>query len=271
MAILDGPKEPSRPTMKRLFALSGNLCAFPKCSTPLVDPQSRSIVGEICHIKGEKSGASRYDAGQTNEQRHGFDNLILLCNVHHKIIDDDDTTYTIERLIQMKQEHESRHTGPSLVNEATSDRFITVAISNSTVQGSVIASHGQTGGQTAHIIHNFYGSGHTHVFCVATHIGTHESVDTTRYEWYGRPVAPQWLRDTPDRMSSHWLVERLTADDELQLYFAPKWGGGTYFVVDVDRGDGEVINLDQLADLRPSSPTTTTTPAPSYPHTTESP
>jgi len=158
MAISDGPKEPSRPTMKRLFAVSGNLCAFPKCSTPLVDPLSGSIVGEICHIKGDKPGAARYDSAQTNEQRHGFDNLILLCNVHHKIVDDDDTAYTVERLCQMKHHHESRHVGTSPVDEATADRFITVAISNSTVQGSVIASHGQTGGQTAHTIHNHYGS-----------------------------------------------------------------------------------------------------------------
>ena len=161
MATSDGPKEPSRPTMKRLFAVSGNLCAFPKCSTPLVDPQSGSIVGEICHIKGDKSGAARYDSAQSNEQRQGFDNLILLCNVHHKIVDDDDTAYTVERMLQMKQQHESRHTGASPVDEATSDRFITIAISNSTVHGSVIASHGQTGGQTAHIIHNFYQSSPT--------------------------------------------------------------------------------------------------------------
>jgi hypothetical protein len=161
MATNDGPKEPSRPTMKRLFAVSGNLCAFPKCSTPLVDPQSGSIVGEICHIEGDKPGAARYDSAQTNEQRHGFDNLILLCNVHHKIVDDDDAAYTVERLLQMKQQHESRHTGPSPVDEATADRFITVAISNSTVHGSVIASHGQIGGQTAHTIHNYYGSSAT--------------------------------------------------------------------------------------------------------------
>jgi hypothetical protein len=95
MATNAGPKEPSRPTVKRLFALSGNRCAFPRCSTPLVDPQSGSIVGEVCHIKGEKPGAARYDPNQSNEERHGFDNLILLCNVHHKVADDDEAVYTV--------------------------------------------------------------------------------------------------------------------------------------------------------------------------------
>ena len=153
-----GPKCPSRPTVKRLFAVSGNLCAFPKCSTPLVDPKSGSIIGEICHIRGEKFGAARYDATQTTEQRQGFENLILLCNVHHKIVDDDDTAYSVERLLQMKQQHEIQHDDPASVDEATSERFITVAITNSTVEGSVITSHGQIGGQTAHTIHNYYGT-----------------------------------------------------------------------------------------------------------------
>jgi hypothetical protein len=49
----------------------------------------------------------------------------------------------------------------------------------------------------------------------------------------------------------------------LQLYFAPKWCGGTWFVADVRVGYGVVINPHQLEDLRPSSPTTTTTSAPS--------
>src|SRR5258708_2257710 len=131
MSSSNGPKEPSRPAVKRLFAVSGNRCAFPKCSTPLVDPKSESILGEICHIKGERPGAARYDASQDNELRHGFENLILLCNVHHKIVDDDDTAYTVDRLLQMKRQHESRHACPIPVDEATAERFVTVAITNS--------------------------------------------------------------------------------------------------------------------------------------------
>jgi len=157
MSANDGPQAPSRPTVKRLFALSGNLCAFPTCSSPLVDPMSGSVVGEICHIRGDKPAAARYDASQSNEQRQSFDNLILLCGPHHKIVDDDEASYTVERLSRMKQQHETRHTGPSPVDEATANNFISVAISNSNVGGPVIISHAQTGGQTAHTIHNHYG------------------------------------------------------------------------------------------------------------------
>jgi hypothetical protein len=87
MAKSGEPTGPSTPTVKRLFAVSGNKCAFPDCFQPLVDPASGSIVGEVCHIKGDKSGAARYDAAQ-NSKEHGFGNLILLCGAHHKIIDD---------------------------------------------------------------------------------------------------------------------------------------------------------------------------------------
>lgn len=158
MSSSPGPKEPSRPTVKRLFAVSGNRCAFPKCATPLVDPQSGSVVGEVCHIKGDKPGAARYDPNQTNEERHGFDNLLLMCNVHHKVIDDDEAAYTVERLVQMKKDHETRHASPPPVDDATAERFVAVALTNCTVEGSVITTHGQSGGQTAHTIHNYYGA-----------------------------------------------------------------------------------------------------------------
>src|SRR5262245_37125205 len=157
MSTNAGPKEPSRPTVKRLFAVSGNRCAFPKCPTPLVDPQSGSIVGEVCHIKGDKPGAARYDPNQSSEDRHGFDNLLLLCNVHHKVIDDDEAAYTVERLVEMKKDHETRHASQPPVDEATAERFVTVAITNTTVKGSVVTTHGQLGGQAAHSITNYYG------------------------------------------------------------------------------------------------------------------
>jgi hypothetical protein len=50
--------------------------------------------------QGQNVGGPRYDANQTSEQRHGFENLILLCAVHHIEIDADSNldTYTVDRL-----------------------------------------------------------------------------------------------------------------------------------------------------------------------------
>jgi hypothetical protein len=142
--------------VKRLFAVSGNRCAFPQCSTPLVDAESGSIIGEICHIKGEKPTAARYDATQSQADRHGFDNLILLCGVHHKVVDDDEVAYAVERLVQMKQQHDARHASAPGGDDATAEQFATVALTNCTVHSCVVTTQGQSGGQAAHTINNYY-------------------------------------------------------------------------------------------------------------------
>lgn len=100
------PKGPSLTTVKRLFAQSGNRCAFPKCSSPLIEDDT--VVGEICHIKATNAGGPRYDPVQAASDRHGYSNLILLCLKHHVIIDDDPEAYTVERLVKMKADHEQR-------------------------------------------------------------------------------------------------------------------------------------------------------------------
>jgi hypothetical protein len=83
---------PTDATIKRLFARSGNRCAFPKCPVEI----------EMCHIKAARPGGPRYDPLQSAAERHGYDNLILLCGTHHSVIDDDEEVYTVERLIKMK-------------------------------------------------------------------------------------------------------------------------------------------------------------------------
>src|SRR5712671_1056267 len=90
--------EPSVPTKKRLFALSSNRCAFPRCPATLID--GKTVVGKICHIKGARPGGARYDAQQSAAARHGFDNLILMCGRHHDVIDDDEEAYTVDRLLK---------------------------------------------------------------------------------------------------------------------------------------------------------------------------
>lgn len=104
MATQRGPTGPNLPMIKRLFAHSGNRCAFPRCSELLVD--GSVAVGQICHIRAARPGGSRYDPQQTAEERHGYDNLILLCAKHHAIIDRDEEAYTAEHVVKMKVEHE---------------------------------------------------------------------------------------------------------------------------------------------------------------------
>jgi hypothetical protein len=100
------PSAPSTQTLKRLFGESGNLCAFAKCQNPII--QGASVFGEVCHIKGKKPDSPRYDSAQSDEDRHGYGNLILMCAFHHGVIDTDEQSYTVERLQQIKSAHLQR-------------------------------------------------------------------------------------------------------------------------------------------------------------------
>lgn len=60
------------------------------------------MLGEICHIKAQSPDGPRYDSAQSDKDRHNFDNLLLLCSSHHKVIDDDLVTYTVEHLTTFK-------------------------------------------------------------------------------------------------------------------------------------------------------------------------
>ncbi len=94
--------EPTLATVKRLYAVSGNQCAFPKCQCPLVDPSTRKVTGRICHIKAKNPGGPRYSPQQTDAERHSFENLVLMCPTHHDVIDADVESYTVERLLSIK-------------------------------------------------------------------------------------------------------------------------------------------------------------------------
>ena len=145
---------PSTATVKRLFAVSGNRCAFPRCSHPLVEPQSGKVVGRICHIRASSAGGPRYDPGQSDEERHSFLNLILMCPVHHDVIDADPTAYTVGRLEAMKRAHEAIQPKIGDLPEPIAEQFIANITNNVVQNGSIIYSVNQTGGQVAHSITN---------------------------------------------------------------------------------------------------------------------
>ena len=94
---------------KLLWGKSGNRCVF--CRQELIVESEtidkKSIVGEECHIRSSKKTGPRYNCNYALELIDSYENLILLCCVHHKLIDDQYDTYTAEILEQMKQNHES--------------------------------------------------------------------------------------------------------------------------------------------------------------------
>src|SRR5581483_4193821 len=102
---------PSESTLKKLFALSGNQCAVDECRIPIVDPSSGVVVGKVCHIMARNRLGPRFVEGLAAPVLHGFDNLILLCPVHHDIVDAREDDYPIALLQDMKRLHESHFAG----------------------------------------------------------------------------------------------------------------------------------------------------------------
>lgn len=95
-------------TRKRLWAKSGNLCAI--CKYELVvnatSAEDESVVGDECHIISPRSNGPRHDSSYPQDKLDTYENLILLCRVHHKMVDDQDETYTVDILRQTKTNHE---------------------------------------------------------------------------------------------------------------------------------------------------------------------
>lgn len=95
-------------TRKLLWGRSGNRCVICKrelvvAGTPFDDP---SIVGEECHIVSSQVNGPRYDPSFPKEQIDSYENLLLLCRTHHKMIDDQCETFSADILRQMKANHE---------------------------------------------------------------------------------------------------------------------------------------------------------------------
>lgn len=93
---------------KILWGKSGNRCAM--CRYVLVidptDVDSESVIGDECHIvSGAKSGP-RHDPDYPEAEIDDLSNLMLLCRIHHKMIDDQSETYTAELLRSIKINHE---------------------------------------------------------------------------------------------------------------------------------------------------------------------
>lgn len=90
-------------TKKKLWALSGNKCSI--CKIPLIK-EGQGNIGEECHIVAKKKDGARGKDPLEMNLRDEFSNLILLCANHHTEIDAKNNNYSVERLREIKAEHE---------------------------------------------------------------------------------------------------------------------------------------------------------------------
>ncbi|WP_338498084.1 HNH endonuclease [Delftia tsuruhatensis] len=96
-------------TQKMLWGRAANRCAI--CRKELVmdatETDDESLVGEACHIVAQSLDGPRGASTLTSEQRDKYANIILLCNIHHKQIDDQFNAYPVPKLEELKEQHES--------------------------------------------------------------------------------------------------------------------------------------------------------------------
>lgn len=90
-------------TRKLLWGRSGNRCAICRQELTVASAEAaEALVGEECHIRARsRSGPRGFSEGDDS-----YENLILLCRTHHKVVDDLSAEYSLQRLLSIKRDHE---------------------------------------------------------------------------------------------------------------------------------------------------------------------
>jgi hypothetical protein len=94
---------------KRLWGQAAATCSI--CRKVLVHPgdhpdDREALVGEEAHIISKSPNGPRGTAAVPGMNFDGYYNLILLCRIHHGIIDEQRHEYTVEKLRELKSRHE---------------------------------------------------------------------------------------------------------------------------------------------------------------------
>lgn len=97
-------KAPRVDKLRLLYALSGNICAFPNCKHPIFNNDGLYIA-ELCHIEAAKKGGPRFNKLQSEDERRSFENLMFMCHRHHKETDNE-IKYPVSKLKDIKAKHE---------------------------------------------------------------------------------------------------------------------------------------------------------------------
>ncbi len=96
-----------------VWARAAGRCQFPGCNDILVGDlragNDTLNAAYIAHIVAETEGGPRGDKVRSPLLADDPDNLLLLCDAHHRLIDRDELAdYPVERLLQIKHECETR-------------------------------------------------------------------------------------------------------------------------------------------------------------------
>lgn len=100
----------SQRTINLLRERVNGLCSNPECRHPTLGPQEKPDgvinIGVAAHIKAAAPGGKRYDPEQSPEERSSIENAIWLCQNCAKLIDSDESRFTVELLHDWKRQAE---------------------------------------------------------------------------------------------------------------------------------------------------------------------
>ncbi|WP_415422331.1 hypothetical protein ACMHYR_21065 [Serratia marcescens] len=113
-------------TRNDLALRASYLCSLCKCSTVGPSDEGKNAVtmtGVAAHIcaAAPGPGARRYDLNMSSEERSHINNGIWLCVSCSVLIDRDEKRFTVEKLHQIKSEHESSRLIGTLENSGEND------------------------------------------------------------------------------------------------------------------------------------------------------
>lgn len=96
--------------IRRLDTQSGNSCSFPGCERKLIARDGETIVSKICHIEAASDKGPRFNKNMNDDERRHFNNLILMCDECHSIIDnmENESKYPVIDLQQWKKDHHEK-------------------------------------------------------------------------------------------------------------------------------------------------------------------
>lgn len=94
-----------------LWAISGGRCEYAGCNKVLhtdILTNKKCNSAYIAHIVADEPNGPRGDLMRSKLLANNIGNLMLLCDTHHRMVDNDVVTYTEPCLLEMKRQHEER-------------------------------------------------------------------------------------------------------------------------------------------------------------------
>jgi hypothetical protein len=112
MEVMAARDDFSEPTKQFLAFRASHTCSFSGCTQHTIGPSDESPIaysniGEAAHICAAAPGGRRYVAEMAPEERKHINNGSWLCATHARLVDRDESTYTIDELRRMKEAHEA--------------------------------------------------------------------------------------------------------------------------------------------------------------------